>query len=75
MLDASGKKEERTSDPCSCRLPSMMSERYPRNQCLAYGHDLALTARTVLEPSGESNRPVVLIVENFYSLKPVERVV
>lgn len=64
MFDASGKKEERTSDPCRCRLPSM-SERYPWNQCLTYGHDLAQTSATVLEPSGESNRPGVVIVETF----------
>jgi hypothetical protein len=74
MVEASGKKEERTSDPCPCHLPSML-DRYPWDQCLAYGHDLAWTPATVLEPSGESNRPAALIVEDFSSLKPIERVV
>ena len=31
MFDASGKKEERASDPCPCRLPSMI-DRYPWDQ-------------------------------------------
>ena len=55
MFDASGKKEERTSDPCPCRLPSTI-DGVSWDQCLACVVTISFgPSATVLETVSESN--------------------